>query len=453
MRISPEFQRNIWLELSSGRLIMMPLILGGCFFLSYVADDYALASKTAATAKTLFILITLVWGTKLSSESVMNEVRDHTWDWQRMSVLTPWDLTLGKLLGATIYAWYGAGICLLAFLVSSTGENLVSIGRTCLALVSTGVFAQAVSLLASMTALRKDRRYYRGQTSAFLVLGIMAAGPFIGVTTNMKDDALTWFVWSFNVSAFMLCTLVLYTAWAVIGINRLMRSELRMKNMPWVWFSFVLFNMILVSGFFGDKGIRTDFPDPVSSGMSAAFAVAGIATYFMALSERKDFLILRNLKNMIMESNWEGFLSHSPRWLLTLPLAIVTGIGLIPVSAFYENKPGFIWFVVSVLFFMLRDILIIVFCNLGLKNKKPDIAAVVCLGLLYGLFPAISLAMKLEPLTLLFWPRTDLYPWLGTFFSIFEFMVLVILVARRWKKQETLSDSGSKRWSKAGIRE
>ncbi|WP_027358650.1 hypothetical protein [Desulforegula conservatrix] len=441
---SPEFQRNIWLEMTPSRLIIMPVILMASFFLSYISDDYHLGASTAAIAKTLFIVISMIWGTKLASESVMNEVRDHTWDWQRMSVLSPWELTLGKLFGSTVYSWYGAAICLFVFLISSMGEDTILTVRTSLALLAAGIFAQSTSMLASMTALQKDRVYYKGQTSAFLVLGIMAAGPFLSFAMTIKDEKLEWFVQSFNSADFMLCTLICYTAWSVLGINRLMRSELQMKNMPWIWFGFVFFNMVYAAGFLNEPMTDIKLTDAVTPRLFAAFFVAASAVYFMVFSEKKDFLTLRGLTEMARESKWKSFLEHSPRWLLTLPIAVVTGISLVPVallSGSSENTGNMMLFVITALFFMMRDICIILFCNLDDSNKKPDIMAIVCLGMLYGLFPAILLAMKSETLTLLFWPRLDLNPVLGGIFALLEFIAAAILVARRWQKKKTGSRS------------
>jgi len=441
---NPEFRRNLWLEVTPARLIIMAFVLFAIFSLSYISDDYHLGETTAGTAKALFIVISMIWGTKQASESVMNEIKDHTWDWQRMSIITPWELTTGKLFGSTVYTWFGAVICLFMIPISSGWESLFPALRTSFALLFSGMFAHATSLLASMVALQKDRKYIRGQTSAFLVLGIMASIPFFTMSMKMQHDKIEWFIWSLDRSDFMLCTLFCYTAWAVLGINRLMRSELQMKNMPWVWFCFVFFNMIYAAGLF--NGPQTDITslDAVSHKILAAFMVAVTTSYFMVFSEKKDFLTLNTLKRMVMESKWKSFLEHSPRWLLTLPIAVITGIALVLFSL-AEGKPSIaIWLVTAGIFFMLRDICIIVFCNIGNSNKRADITAVVCLGLLYGLFPLIFQAMKTETLTLFFWPRTDLNPVMGAVFSMLEFIVIGTIVAMRWQKQPSFSGSVSK---------
>ena len=50
-----------------------------------------------------------------AADSVLDEVNDNTWDFQKLSALSPWSLAFGKLFGSTIYCWYGG---LIAFAVA-----------------------------------------------------------------------------------------------------------------------------------------------------------------------------------------------------------------------------------------------------------------------------------------------------------------------------------------------
>jgi hypothetical protein len=181
MESNPEFQRNLWLELTPYRLAGMPLILGAVFYLAFVSDSYRLAGSVASTANGLFFLITMIWGTKLASETVMNEIRDHTWDGQRMSALTPWQLVWGKLFGSTVYTWYGASICLLAYYLAVPDKSTLQAGETVLALLCSGILAHAVSMLASLVVIQKERKFNKSQTAAILLFGIIAAGPFFSM--------------------------------------------------------------------------------------------------------------------------------------------------------------------------------------------------------------------------------------------------------------------------------
>jgi hypothetical protein len=50
MSLNPELRRNLWLELTPTRLVVMPAVLAGVFILTVVADDRRLGSVTATTA-------------------------------------------------------------------------------------------------------------------------------------------------------------------------------------------------------------------------------------------------------------------------------------------------------------------------------------------------------------------------------------------------------------------
>jgi len=432
MKTNPEFCRNLWLELSPYRLVSMPLILVAVFYLAYVVDGYRLAGAVASAALGLFFLIALIWGTKLASEAVMNEIRDHTWDGQRMSVLTPWQLTVGKLCGSTIYPWYGAAICLGVYGLAKLGSSPLPAVKTMLALALTALLAHAVSLLASLIAIRKERRVNKSQTAAILLFGLMAAGPFFNLVLS-STAAVTWYGTPFPGLDFVLCSLVAYALWAVIGVYQVMRTELQMRNAPLAWYGFVLFLMGHLAGFFHGSQ-TTAGADPAAL---AAFFVALGAIYFMAFSERKDILTLQALLRLAAGGNPRRFLEGAPRWLLTIPVAMLMGIFLI-ASARSDVAGATLTtaaFVVASLGFLGRDLGVMLFCNLGTKTRRADMLTVICLALLYGVFPATFAAMKLEHATVLFWPRPEQASLLGCVAALVELLLMAWLVSARWRQR------------------
>ncbi len=154
MSINPEFRRNLWLELTPSRLVGMPVILGTLLYLAYLLDNEQYAESVANTALILFGLLAVLWGTRLASEALITEIRDHTWDSQRMSVIGPWSMTWGKLLGSTIYPWYGALLCLLVYITSQPSLGL-SVIETVVLMVASGLLGQAIGLLSSLQATGK----------------------------------------------------------------------------------------------------------------------------------------------------------------------------------------------------------------------------------------------------------------------------------------------------------
>lgn len=428
MSINPEFRRNLWLEITRYRLVGMPLILLAVFYLTWLSEGNRLAGVTATTSMALFFVISLIWGTRLASESITSEIRDHTWDGQRMSAIPPWSLTWGKLFGSTIYTWYGAAICLFAYWISAPAMDSGTVFKTVLIMALIALLAHSISIMSSLIALQKERKLYKSQTAAFLLIGIMVALPFFNMTYDGKE-IVRWYGLSIPKIDFVLLTISLYTAWAVAGIYNLMRIELQMKNTPWPWLCFVLFLMAHVSGFF-----HTARQSAIGA-VSAAFFVSAGATYFTAFTERKDFLSLRNLVRLIEAGRWNSVLLRMPRWLLSLPLTMSAGILVLAFSLMHDTgDTGSIkWLVATCMIFMIRDFSMMIFFNLSKSGKRADIITMLCLALLYGLLPAILTALELKGVTVLFWPHPEVHPLAGLSAALAETALAGYLMFRRWR--------------------
>ena len=163
MTLNPEFQRNLWLELTPHRRVAMPVILGAVFLLVYLSSAHQFGDSTATVAAMLYFILAIVWGTRLAADSVSGEIRDHTWDLQRMSSLQPWSLSWGKLFGSTAFAWYGALLCLVVFAISLSNQGATEVARRVALMAGTAVLANTTALLASLQVLRKHRHPGRGR--------------------------------------------------------------------------------------------------------------------------------------------------------------------------------------------------------------------------------------------------------------------------------------------------
>ena len=104
MRLNPELQRYVWLEFSLQRLIVMPLVLAVILYISSSGTSNV-ASNIAYCAMFLFVVLIGLWGGNKAAASVIEEVNDNTWDFQRLSSVSPVSLMFGKLFGSTIYCW------------------------------------------------------------------------------------------------------------------------------------------------------------------------------------------------------------------------------------------------------------------------------------------------------------------------------------------------------------
>jgi len=433
--VNPEFRRNLWLEISPYRLIGMPLVLGAVVYLAYLIDNKRMAEGVTSVSAGLFFLVSLLWGTKLASETIMNEIRDHTWDGQRMSVITPWQLTWGKLFGSTIYTWYGALICICFFGASTVEGDPENALKTMLVLILSAVLAHAVSLLASLMTIRKERKFNKSQTAAIFIFGLVAAGPFFNMALG-RPTTVKWFSEYHSEINFLLVSVLAYAVWAVAGVYQMIRLELQMKNGPWLWFCFVLFTMLYGAGFYYGPPQVGRYDLSASPEFLAAYCISVGAVYFMAFAERKDFLSLQMVMRLALARNWRRFLEQAPRWILTLPITVFAGIAvLVSAQASDSGLNENIAFVIAILLFMFRDLGIMLFCNLAKNTRRADLLFVLCLVLLYGIFPAILSAMEMDDATLVFWPRADLHPVSVCVAALLEFLGAATLVVMRWKKR------------------
>lgn len=427
MNLNPEFRRNLWLELTPSRLAGMPLVLGALLFLAYLLDGKQYGETVARTALLLYGLLAILWGTRLASEALISEIRDHTWDSQRMSVIGPWSMTWGKLLGSTIYPWYGALFCLLVYLTSVPSTEL-SLPATAVLMIGCGLFGQALGLLASLQAIRKHQRYGRFQTTAFLVLGAGCAVSVLNWPFAAAAE-ISWYGQEYPDEHFVLASLLLFLGWTVFGIFRLIRAELQLRSLPWGWWLFTLFLTVYLAGFPGF--IRWQGGEGLwQQRLLVGFLVPLGLAYATAFGERKDPVAFRRLLQALGQRAWRQLLADAPLWLCTLPLAVFScvlliaadgGAGLLAVPA------------AAMLIFLARDCSLLLFFNLGRVPKRADMLALLWLVLLYGVIPTILAALDFEPLTGLFWPAPGQPAALVLCSALVQAAIALWLLVWRWR--------------------
>ena len=108
--MNPELQRNLWLEASPFRLAL----IAGLVLLALAATSVAPRGlgTTSGVALALYWFFAVLWGTRSAALSVVAEIRERTWDSQKLSSIGPWEMVWGKLFGATAANWFGALLCL-----------------------------------------------------------------------------------------------------------------------------------------------------------------------------------------------------------------------------------------------------------------------------------------------------------------------------------------------------
>jgi hypothetical protein len=439
MNINPEFRRNLWLELTPSRLVGMPLVLGIFFFLAYSMDDNQYGASVAGAALTLFGLLAFLWGVRLASETLITEIRDHTWDSQRMSVIGPWSMTWGKLLGSTIYPWYGALICLFVYLTSQPSLGL-SLVETAVLMVGSGLLGQAVGFLSSLQAVRKNQRYGRFQTTIFLVIGASCSLSLLNWPFD-KAAGVLWYNQPYRDEQFVLVSLLVFLAWALFGIYRLLRAELQLKSQPWVWSLFVLFLMVYIPGFLNEGSMIGD--DLLQqSRLLGAFIVSITLAYAMIFCESKDPVAFRRLLQDLGRREWGRAMESLPLWLMTLAFVFLTCLLLLVMGVRSSSHEAFGQISISALamvLFLIRDFGIVLFLNFGRIPKRADMLTLLFLFLLYGAIPTILTALDLDTLAGCFWPIPGVPAGVVLPAALLQALVMLWLMASRWRHNLQMS--------------
>lgn len=436
---NPEFLRNIWLELSQHRLMGMPAILSAIFFLVFLSTEPYYADPINTTALILYFVLTLLWGTRLAGDALINEIRDRTWDQQRMTSISPWSMAWGKLFGSTIVVWYGAGLCLLVYVITANFENGIGVLKDLLLMLSIGVLAHGVAMLSSLLSIGKKRNLNRSASNSFMILGILLAFPFIKVSLY-SDFQIAWFDYHIHSKDFFLLSLLSFCAWLLIAIYRKMRGELQFRSYPIVWICFLAFFTLYITGL-----VSIAFTDPqqiYSARLFVAFVSLVGLTYLMIFMESKDPILIRRMVIAIKQREWHRIFEHIPNWLVTLiavyivcPLLILADSGqhnILEITrdwAFEFNST-----LIAVSLFLSRDILIILFLNFSKNRKRADLTALIYLAILYWLIPSLLGAMSLISLLPAFLPVSLGNSSLSILSGLLQSGLLIVLLVNRYRK-------------------
>lgn len=437
MNLNPEFQRNLWLEMTRHRLILTPVVLGAVFFLGTLLAGSGSVATVRTMAITLYCLFAFGWGTYLAGDAVVGEIKHRTWDIQKMSAIGPWAMTWGKLLGSSAFPWYGALLCLLVAILAGAGEEPL----TLVLLVLGALFAQTSAFLVSLLAIHKRQALDRSAALVHLFAGLMMVAPFLSL---MKaKEAVTWFGLAFSPVTFVLVSLLFWGFWLMVGSYRQMGTELRVSHTPLVWVAFLLFGWSYFAGFVPE--MQNELDAWWTARLLVGFFLILAMTYCTLFADRHDSAQLSRLIGFVRQRDWANALKGLPLWVPTLAIAslLAGALGITMVATrFLERYPvekladplqgygGLLWLLAIVLF-AVRDVAIVLFLNLTIRSGRADLAAVLYLSILSGLIPGILAALKQFAACALFFPWLTLHPVISLAGGAAQAALAIYLVTRR----------------------
>ncbi len=438
--MNPEFRRNVWLELTARRVFTMTATLLLIFFAAALTSD----SVPASAAVWLYYFIVVFWGARNASLSVVGEIRDRTWDFQRLSSLGAAQMTWGKLFGSTIFNWYGGALCLaVIFAYRLTHSGLAASLINLVYFVVIGVIAQSVALLASLVASLRRQTHTRLEVFSYQAAGIFAAlvayyvwsaadpaGSIMGRRT--LSDVIPWWAHRFDSHIFLIVSLALFAGWTLVGCYRAMRLELKMRNGPLVWLAFLVFIGLYVAGF--DAWLPNNWTLGESSAIALRLALAawtfGFITYLMVFLEPKDAVLYRWLGAQVSSGRIGSALWRLQGWMMSYLAAL--GVTAALVAWFVKaDAQAAAAFTIALFGFLTRDVMIVVLLQSLPGPRRGDFAALVSLFALYVLIPAILRALALKGALILFYPTLSDPVWLSAVIVWVEALAIVGLAASR----------------------
>lgn len=454
LKFNPELAKNIWLELSLQRLITMPAILLLFVFLIFSLNSGAENPWTTVHYFSFygFIFIGILWGMKSSSDAILDEYNDKTWDWQKMSSIGPWKLAVGKLIGSTIYNWYGAIICWGLFMYSATYTSQPKAEfKTGFLLVTIMLGLHGLMILIALQLIRRTNANTKIKSNRIFLFGILFAGILSSIFSyftlfgSSKMMQLTWYGIAIPTLDFLLFTSIIYTIWIFAGLYRSMRTELQFTDPPSWWLFFLIFHFIFQYGFFLPEGKIVDL-SAISTTLTLLFVETILLTYLLALSENKDIVLFRKLINALKSSDFPTFYKYIPLWLITLPIAKIAGFLLLLFLLIFDenqllkpflkeygltNKVEIAGFYFAILLFALRDLGILLLLNFSNRPQRADTSMLVYLVLIYLILPILTSGLEIS---VILYPdiTQGIIPLIG--FPMIEALAVIYFLVKKWQE-------------------
>jgi len=383
--MNPEFKRNCWLELSPARLVLMPVLIILALMVVITLDDNV-ATDTLSLSFAGFVVITIFWGNILANSNLSREFSEGTWDSQRMSALTPWQMAWGKLFGSTLCAWYG-GVILLFFAVFPAFQldYPLEIFLWFCILICSAITLHALGLIHILLARRKnpDNPSRPGIVSLISIVLffflLVSLPPFSPFARFKFAQFPLWWGHDLDPLFFTLVSFVFLTLWTLIGLWETMRRELMLPNRFWWWPLFLLFWFLWSAGFVQN---REDW----SAFLGGSAILIGFCGYALFFFTRKDQGMWLRLIAAARHSDKRLLRHLEPGWLISFVISIGLWIVAVLLSADVMIP---LMILLAICAFILRDVAWILWLNLAPNARRADGATLVSLIVAYGLLPLL----------------------------------------------------------------
>ena len=435
--LNPELRRNLWLEFSLHRVIAAPVVIALAVLLIVASDSKNPLDTIAIVAGYGYVVVVLFWGARLAGASVIEEARDRTWDAQRMSSITPWRMTWGKLLGAPSFAWYIGLILLLIYVVcGSLGD--MPVARYAALMVCSALMLHAIALNASVLAARNGAPS-RGSGILIILLILFALLFLRAFVPDNLTQQMTWWAITLPRIDFLLYSTAVFGAWAVLGAYRSMCDELEIRTTPWVLPSFILFTAAYLAGFATSGKTH---PGAFFAVMACGVVTAMGFVYLLLLVEKGGSGAWQRLRARVRGRQWRRAWQELPLWLVALAVGLVTALAATAASVGGGTRgtvnEDFLRAIglapIALILFAVRDAAIFQFFALARQPRRVIAATLFYLLLLYGLLPGLLKASGAGAVAQFILPPLTDSPAFTTAVMAAQAAAAIALAYTRWRK-------------------
>jgi hypothetical protein len=410
---NPEFLRYVRSQLRPTKLLAVTIIclvisVTTVFSLFYSPSHFhqntiELGTHLLATAFYVQGLILAIGGGLACLLAISSEKDQNTFDFQRMTALTPLELTLGKLFGAPILMYY---VCLcfapftilVAFIAHA---NPVRIVAAYVALFVASLAFHALNLLLSLLAVK-------GTTLSGLLLSLVVLlfasinsstgsfrlyplGPFESADLAIDHGWPVFYppidlFFGRSIHHFPVLVIVdlAFTSFFLLAVVRNIKKDPEFYEVysPLQSLSFLLFLNVIFAGFYA----LPDWPDrsTVDDDLSMFLFFNMILFVLLGLALVRSRSRMRNLLRS-SSSAWKSFLWPAP--VLIVGAVLVSGLLLVDLNFAYRTPSD--WHLPSAAvrcliftFWIIGTAQFLQFMNLG-RGKHPVLMAILYLIIYY----------------------------------------------------------------------
>ena len=424
---NPEMLRNARIQLRPGRAIAAVVICAAVSLTAWYSYESRTVARTVADDSIemfrfilqLQIVVLLIGGGIYELLSVHREKELNTFDYQRVTRLTSFELAIGKLFGAPVLMYF-VTLCLIPIALLGAFQGHVHFKLVAEAYLILFAGCIAFHILALLISMALGRGVSAIAILPFLILVALTSGDFSGGVSNWTFHQLNPFAamtiidsnagpgvkdlfFGFSVSHFVVLTVIyfIFTAWFLLAIVRNLKRDPAVYELysPGQAFGFAMFLNLLIIGFFNWKspvgapvmlnGQVMEFkplpPLDIEKGLMGASFWVFVLLGLVLLRNREQ--VRRRIRTLGegAASLWAAF------WPAPYLIAgmIVVGIAILELIRTYRGLAPDQWSwglaILNVAFIALwvaRDLLYLQWMGLR-RSRRPLVAAVLYLIVFY----------------------------------------------------------------------